>query len=309
MLGLKDWCRTVFRGKGIFYYTKMFFDFLKSLRKQAIYAESRELIALNRQIHMTDYSKFLYSQKEDRETRRIIVSFTTHRDRIDYVHYLLDSLFFQTLRPSEVRLYIAQGEYKQMPRILDRFKPWLKIIETEDIGSFKKYIPALKDLGGGESYLISLDDDLMVGPHFISRLVRLKDQYPNAMVGYIGSKNKKGVTIGLAGPTGILWDLKTFDIKKHPFFFQKELFIDAMGIKNNDDPWLSFSANALGVEMHCLSDDFFTTYRKDFIPLPSEKMHALTASASELNIAKKSIMIESRVKKIIQEAIKREQLS
>ncbi|WP_104697912.1 MULTISPECIES: glycosyltransferase family A protein [unclassified Helicobacter] len=307
MVNLKRWIYIKTRKSGSsFFYIKMFFDFLKAIRKQSIYAESQFLIDLNRKICTTDYKSLMTNSTRD---KRIIISLTTHKDRINYVHYLLDSLFFQSLHPDEVWLYLSQGEYKQIPEVLDRFKPWLRIIETEDIGSFKKFIPALKELGGGEEYLISLDDDIMVRPDFISQLVRLKEKYPHAMIGYIGLKDKNNQTLGLAGATGILWDLKTFNIKKHPFFFKKELFIDAMGIKNNDDPWISFSAYALGVDIQYLSDDFFTTYRRDFIALPNEKMYALSAAPSDLNIVKKSLMIEKNLKRIIKNAIEAEKKS
>lgn len=282
------------------YYYVMFVDFLKALRKTAILQESRFLYKLNRKIWMTDYAAM------PKENNKIIISFTTHKDRIFYVHYMLDSLFFQTIRPQEVRMYVARGEYKTFPDILKRFEPWLKIIEVEDIGSFKKFIPILKEVGEKDDKdfrIISVDDDIIYPPNFVARLLDLKEKNPSAMVTFVTVRNKKtGEPEGVGG-TGILWNLEVFDPKILPCFFKKENFWDSMLLKNNDDMWISMFCKQKGVKICAVCGSYSESYRREYVPLPSEKMHALSSAPSALNIGK--ISLKPKYKKHVEDLVKK----
>lgn len=289
------------------FYFKQLINVIKAARKHALYAESRFLHNLNRKIQTTDYKKLL-PPPPAQPKKPIIISLTTHKQRIHYLHYVLDSLFFQTIRPFEVRLYLARGEYASLPEVLERFKPWLKVIEWDDIGSFKKYIPILTQVYEEEidAWVISIDDDLMYPPDFISKLVELKKQHKDAMIGYLCGLDKDGNIEGLCGATGILWNTEIFNPKKNPLFFDPKLFIDEMGIRNNDDPWISEWCKALKIENVCLETDFFSVFRRDFIALPSEHMHALTAAKSNINIAKisQTKIMKRHLNALVENAIK-----
>lgn len=291
-----------------FYYTQMI-NAIRANRKLALYAESRFLYDLNRKIHTTNYQNLVPPPLENEKP--IIISLTTHRDRIHYLHYVLDSLFFQILRPIQVRLYLAKDEYKTLPPILHAFKPWLQIIEWEDIGSFKKSIPILTQAyeENLDVHIISVDDDLIYPPNFTLKLIDLKKKHPNARIGYLGSKCKKkicedGSAYELGG-FGILWNTEVFNPAANPLFFDSDIFIRQMGIRNNDDAWHNEWCRALGVQQVSLETDFFTVFRRDFVALPSEHMHALTAEASDLNIAKisKRKDIVANLKNIVRKAI------
>ncbi|CBG40191.1 hypothetical protein [Helicobacter mustelae] len=280
------------------YYGRMFLDFLKTSRKLALYAESRFLYEANRRILTTNY------QSEEIEQNDIIISFTTHRERIHYVHYVLDSLFFQTIRPQEVRLYLTQGEYQSLPKVLKKFGSWLKIIEVEDLGTFKKFIPALQDVSRHQT-LISLDDDLIYPPDFVQKLVDLKARHQDSMITFMAYRDRKTGFFDRVTGCGILWNLDVFNTEANPDFFKKELFIDAVGLRNLDDAWTSFYCKALGVNIHAVHENYLRTYYHRFIPLPSEVLHAVSMAKSELNIRRGGRKAEKRIKKIIKELMEK----
>lgn len=243
---------------------------LKGLRKLAINQEAQFLHQLNSRIAQTSYD-FSSSLRE----HKIIVSFTTHQDRIDYVHFMLDSLYAQTLRPCEVRLYVAHGEYAFFPPILQKFKPWLKIIQTEEIGSYKKFIPALFEAKEDE-LIISLDDDFIYPCHLIASLYRLFLKNPQSLIGYCGFKNGEKEFNGIAGGMGILWNPKIISPKSLPFFFQKELFWDPF-LRSADDAWIVLSMKQKGIKIDCCGEDY-RTQRKQYIALPNENIDPVSAS-------------------------------
>lgn len=268
----------------------------KGLRKVALYQESRFLYEVNRRIYFSQYSHCLQGE------RKIIVSLTTHKERIEYVHYALDSLYVQTLRPSEVRLYVAKGEYKIFPDILKKFQPWLKIIQTDDIGSYKKFIPALMEAREDE-IIVSLDDDFVYPPHLLSCLYRHFLKHQDALIGYCGFKNDKPYFEGIAGGMGILWNPKIFNPRAMPYFFKKELFFDAIG-RNYDDGWISLSCLENKIPIQCVYDQYFETF-KEFIELPSGKLHAISSSGkgeNHISIQEK-LKLRERTRKIILENI------
>lgn len=270
----------------------------KGLRKLALYQESRFLYEANRRISFSDYSRSVLENQP-----KIIASLTTHKERIEYVHYALDSLYVQTLPPIEVRLYVAKGEYQAYPSILKRFQPWLKIIETDNIGSYKKFIPALKEAKEDE-LIISLDDDFIYPPHLVSCLYRHFLSHQDSLVGYCGFKNDKPYFEGIAGGMGILWNPKIFNPKNMPFFFREDLFIDKIG-RNYDDGWISLSCLESGIAIECVSDEYYKTI-KEFIELPSGKLYAISSSGkgeNHINAEEKKTLRE-KTRRIILENLK-----
>lgn len=249
---------------------------LKAVRKDSLRSEPLFLYELNRKIMTTSY--------DDYPNNSIIVSLTTHGSRIEYIHYVLDSLYFQTLRPSNIRLFIAKQEYQAIPDILKKFEPWLMICETEDIGSYKKFIPALKEIQENQ-VLISLDDDFIYPPHLIASLYSLYLKYPDSLIGYCGFKNGKDFFNGIAGGMGILWNPKIISPKTLPFFFDEDLFWS--GIERNiDDAWIVLSMLHKQIPIQCLNDRFYEC-KKDFISLPNEKIDAISASGKGKNYISK----------------------
>lgn len=249
---------------------KFLIETIKGVRKLAINQEGQFLHQLNSRITQNSYDFSTFFKKH-----KIIVSFTTHRDRIDYVHFVLDSLYAQTLRPCEVRLYVTRGEYEFLPPVLEKFKPWLKIVETEEIGSYKKFIPALSEAREDE-LIISLDDDFIYPCHLIASLYRLFLQNPQSLIGYCGFKNGGSDFDGIAGGMGILWNPKIISPKTMPSFFKKELFWDPF-LRSADDAWIILSMKYKGIRIICYGDDY-SFQRKQYIALPNEHIDPVSAS-------------------------------
>lgn len=252
---------------------KKVFQVIKDLKDFLAREQNSYLYLLHRQIQHTQYNCPPPSPLSSKIPHKIIVSLTTYRDRIHHVHYVLDSLYHQSLRPDLVRLYLASSEYEVLPKVLDKFMPWLEIVYTDDIGSYKKFIPALKSAKDDE-ILISLDDDFIYPPHLIASLYNLFLQNQEALIAYCGFKNDKTYFEGVAGGLGILWNPKIFNPQNLPFFFDKKLFFDSFK-KNIDDAWICLTCLEKKIEIVCCKDDFFNT-RKEFIDLPNGKIEAIS---------------------------------
>ncbi|ANV97527.1 hypothetical protein BBW65_01310 [Helicobacter enhydrae] len=270
----------------------------KNVRKVSLYQETWFLNQRHREISWTQYAP-----QTTETNHRIVVSLTTHKERIEYLHFVLDSLYMQTLPPAEVQLYVAKGEYTTYPKILEKFQPWLKIIEVEDLGSYKKFIPALLNASKSE-VIISLDDDFIYPHYLISSLYShfLKNQ--NSLVGYCGFKNGKEYFEGIAGGLGILWNPNIFNIEKMPFFFDQRLFMEQIG-RNYDDGWISLSCLEQKIQISCIQEYSYELLRR-FYELPSGKLYAISSSGEGVNYisAEEKKILREKTRKIIQEQLK-----
>src|SRR5574344_421309 len=97
---------------------------------------------------------------EDKRNPRLIVSLTTFPARINIVYKTISTLLQQTLKPDEVVLWLAEEQFpnKELPENLTRLQQFgLSIKWCEDIRSFKKLIPSLKEFP--EDIIVTVDDD------------------------------------------------------------------------------------------------------------------------------------------------------
>ena len=277
----------------------MLIEYLRKSRKTALYSEARFLHATNARILSTNYKALL----QNSTTSNISISLTTHKDRIYYLHYVLDSLFFQILRPKCVDLYVTRGEYTKLPDFFNQFYPWLQVHECKNYGAFKKFIPKLKSAQKNE-LIVSLDDDYIYPPHLISSLYNLKCQNPESITVYCGHSEPAG----MSGGTGILWDTNIINEEKLPFFFDEAIFFDAIG-KNMDDLFISVAFQEAGINVSPVhkSSQVLNLLRSEFIALPSELLHAISGAPSSNNISKKeqdALTIKAReiIKKALNKA-------
>lgn len=256
-------------------YPRFLLDLARGLKKIGRYCDKQFLYYLNQKIHERQYNFDLKSTPPP--IHNIVVSFTTHKERINYCHYVLDSLYFQTLRPNEVRLYLSKNEYTFLPPVLERFMPWLKIIEVDDLRSFKKFIPALRGARENE-LIISLDDDFLYPSDLIFSLYGLytkkKQQGVSGLFSYCGFDcldEKDSLYSGHAG-LGVLWDPIFFNEKNFPYFFDEKI-IQALET-SNDDAWIGIFCQKNDIKRFACREYYSAI--ENFIPLPSSDMHALT---------------------------------
>ena len=100
---------------------------------------------------------------EEKRKPQIIVSLTSFPPRIPYLHKTLSSLLNQTLKPDMIILWLAEEQFPNKENdlteeILDLKKFGLTIKWCNDIKSYKKLVPTLKEFP--DDIIITVDDDI-----------------------------------------------------------------------------------------------------------------------------------------------------
>jgi len=145
-----------------------------------------------------------YMQKDQDDTRRVVVSMKTMPSRIQYIKPTLDSLLQkQSLLPDTFYLALPQRDWKVenhpllekyiIPDFLHSYieKGNITILQPEfDYGPIDKMIHALsaeRDANNIDYLMIYLDDDVIYHPTFIQNLVKKGNEYPDAVVAFSGT--------------------------------------------------------------------------------------------------------------------------
>ncbi len=253
-------------------YPKMLFKMLKDMKNFSHFYQFYFLRNMDKGILQTQYAPPPITTKH-----KIIISLTTHITRINYVHYVLDSLYTQTLQPHEAHLYLTEGEYHVLPSVLRRFEPWLKIFETQNIGSYKKIIPALLKLNQDE-VLISVDDDFIYPSYLVYSLYSLFLEHQDALICFNGKNHHQDTCGGVIGGLGVLYNQDIFNINHMKGFFDKRIFWEEMGYKSLDDIWTASWCFERNIPIRSIDERNFSKnlFRSDFCPLPSCVDEALT---------------------------------
>lgn len=110
----------------------------------------------------------------------VVVSLTTHGNRIYNVHLAIESIMQQTVRPNRIVLWLSEEEFKgrTLPVALQRqVDRGLEICFHEDLRSYTKLIPSLKRFP--ESCIITIDDDHAYNPDLVEKLVMAHGDHPS----------------------------------------------------------------------------------------------------------------------------------
>ena len=113
---------------------------------------------------------------------RIIVSLTSWKKRINSVYKVIETLKEQTFQPDKIVLYLAEIEFegKKLPdKLLRLCDEQFEIRWTDNIGSYKKLIPALRDFPN--DIIITVDDDIYYDKRLIELLIDGYKKYPNCI--------------------------------------------------------------------------------------------------------------------------------
>ncbi len=110
---------------------------------------------------------------EEKREQKLIVSLTSYPDRMYDVHYGIYSLLNQNLKPDEVILWLGEEQFPNREddvpkKVLDLRNNGLTIKFTEDIKSFKKLIPALKEYPN--DIIVTADDDIFYPSDWLEKL-------------------------------------------------------------------------------------------------------------------------------------------
>ena len=106
--------------------------------------------------------------------REVIVSLTSYRPRFGTLALTLYCLLSQTVAPDRVLLWLSEDDARQLPGKVTKLRSHgLDIRTTEDIGSYKKIIPAL--LAFPDAIIVTADDDIFYEAHWLEALLSAWD--------------------------------------------------------------------------------------------------------------------------------------
>lgn len=108
-----------------------------------------------------------------KRTPKLIVSLTSYPGRINVVERTIDSILRQSLKPDCVILWLAESQFskkeKSLPKSLRHLlKHGLQIRWCEDIRSYKKLIPALREFP--DDIIVTTDDDVIYDENWLEKL-------------------------------------------------------------------------------------------------------------------------------------------
>jgi hypothetical protein len=135
----------------------------------------------------------------------VVVSLTSFGKRIFDTYLAVESIMQGTVKPNRIVLWLSREEFegKTLPRTLELQKErGLEVKYCEDVKSFKKLIPSLRDFP--EACIITVDDDAMYEYDLVERLVAAHRECPRAICACRVHKVKLGDN---QKPVGYLdWD-------------------------------------------------------------------------------------------------------
>lgn len=134
--------------------------------------------------------RFVFPNKGITHVKRnpkLIVSLTSYPGRIHVVEQAIDSILRQPLKPDMAILWLAESQFpkkmKSLPKSLRRYlKHGLQIRWCEDIRSYKKLIPALREFP--EDIIVTADDDIIFWEDWLESLYVSYLVSPDCIQGY-----------------------------------------------------------------------------------------------------------------------------
>ena len=117
--------------------------------------------------------------------QKVIVSLTSFPDRLSDIHYCIYSLLNQSFVPDEVILWLAEEQFPN--KFYDLPKELLKLQDNgltikwcEDLKSYKKLIPALKEFP--DCYIVTADDDIFYPSDWLEKIWEDHEKYPDCLI-------------------------------------------------------------------------------------------------------------------------------
>ena len=112
---------------------------------------------------------------------KLIVSFTSKRDRFKFLYLMINSVFNQSILPDQIILWIENKDRKYLNnKILSYKKKGLTIMFCKNFKYFNKIIHTLKFIP--KSFIITLDDDIIYDKYTIEYLVKKSKKYQNNVI-------------------------------------------------------------------------------------------------------------------------------
>ena len=107
----------------------------------------------------------------------IVVSLTSFGPRLKDAAFAIESIMQQTVKANRIILWLSHDDYQQIPEALVlQQKRGLEIKECDDILSYKKLIPCLKECPNDA--IVTIDDDLLYDCDILERLIMSYKETP-----------------------------------------------------------------------------------------------------------------------------------
>jgi len=122
------------------------------------------------------------------EPKQVVVSLTSFPAAIPYAIRAIQSILDGTVHPDKIVLYLTfsqfnEGKIPQELRALSDKNPVFEIRNyDEDIRSYRKLIPALKDFP--DAIIVTVDDDVSYHKNMLRDLLRLHRQIPDVILAH-----------------------------------------------------------------------------------------------------------------------------
>lgn len=102
----------------------------------------------------------------------LIISFTSYKPRFKTLHLTIKTLMAQTVKPDIIVLWVSSKDYEFLPKKVINLKnnhKNFKISKCDDVKSYKKLVPALKEYP--DSYIVTADDDIFYPRKWLEELI------------------------------------------------------------------------------------------------------------------------------------------
>lgn len=126
--------------------------------------------------------------------QQIIVSLTSFPAAIPFAVRAIQSILKGTVQPDKVILYLTFSQFpnSKIPQELQDLSDSNSIFEIrnydEDIRSYRKLIPALKDFP--DAVIVTVDDDVWYDKNMLRDLLRLHKQIPDVIIAHRAKRIK-----------------------------------------------------------------------------------------------------------------------
>ena len=137
------------------------------------------------------------SAKDERTP--VIVSLTTHGNRLYETCLTIESVMQGTVKPDSIVLWWDEKDNRELPITLQKqVKRGLQVLRTRDIGSYEKLLPALKMFPNAN--IVTVDDDIFYPHDFLECLLASHSKSPHSIVANTIMKmsyNNEGIPAGI----------------------------------------------------------------------------------------------------------------
>ena len=178
-------------------------SFLQHALKQVIAAETTRRMknAMRREqlLQLTLHEQSSGIQTNSERGRPIIVSLTTHGERLHEACLAIESIMQGTMKPDGIVLWLDDNDRRPLPITLQRqVERGLQVMRTQDIRSYTKLIPALRAFPQAD--IVTIDDDIFYPHDFLEALFIAHTTYPQAIIANMVmqmSRDSEGIPLNI----------------------------------------------------------------------------------------------------------------